>query len=239
MVTNVSDVSVKNVVINTLFNDSEEVVESTTISEIGPQETYLIQNIIYEDNIVFDEKNNVARIYMDVEKNDNCTTGAKICYIITKPANDECEHSLTRFINRIEPTCNNIGYEGDIQCTYCEKIIGNGTSIPMTDHIPGEWIIVTAAQLGVDGLEQLKCAVCNEILDHKVIPALTTKYLPGDANNDGKISAADARIILRISAKLEKLENYNLPFELFDVNGDGKITASDARKVLRISAKLE
>lgn len=32
--------------------------------------------------------------------------------------------------------------------------------------------------------------------------------LPGDMNNDGKITAADARIVLRISAKLDSIENY-------------------------------
>ena len=63
--------------------------------------------------------------------------------------------------------------------------------------------------------------------------------LIGDANADGQITAADARIILRISAKLEKPENYNVSFEVFDITKDGNINAADARKALRISAKLE
>lgn len=59
----------------------------------------------------------------------------------------------------------------------------------------------------------------------------------GDVNNDGKITAADARIILRVSAKLDKLDNEKLA--VADMNSDGKITASDARTVLRMSAKLD
>lgn len=59
----------------------------------------------------------------------------------------------------------------------------------------------------------------------------------GDVNNDGKITAADARTILRASAKLEKLDTEKS--DVADLNGDGKITASDARTVLRMSAKLE
>ncbi len=59
----------------------------------------------------------------------------------------------------------------------------------------------------------------------------------GDVNNDGKITASDARTILRVSAKLDKLDNDKLT--VADINGDGKITASDARTVLRMSAKLE
>ena len=61
----------------------------------------------------------------------------------------------------------------------------------------------------------------------------------GDANGDGKITAADARITLRISAKLEKIENYNISLAVLDATGDGKLTAADARKILRVSAKLE
>lgn len=61
----------------------------------------------------------------------------------------------------------------------------------------------------------------------------------GDANGDGKITAADARIALRISAKVDSLEKYNLTAEVLDVTGDGKLTAADARKILRIAAKIE
>ena len=67
----------------------------------------------------------------------------------------------------------------------------------------------------------------------------SSENIIGDVNGDGKITAADARIVLRISAKLDSMENYNLPLESFDVTGDGKLTAADARKILRISAKLE
>ena len=63
------------------------------------------------------------------------------------------------------------------------------------------------------------------------------KITAGDVNSDGKITASDARLALRISANLhsptvdERLAaDYNL---------DGKVTASDARKILRKSANLE
>ena len=59
----------------------------------------------------------------------------------------------------------------------------------------------------------------------------------GDANNDKKINASDARIILRISAKLAIPTQEQLLAS--DVTKDGKITAADARKVLRVAARLE
>ena len=59
----------------------------------------------------------------------------------------------------------------------------------------------------------------------------------GDIDGNGKITASDARAILRISAKLDKLDDNKTVFA--DVNNDLKITASDARIVLRMSAKLD
>ena len=59
----------------------------------------------------------------------------------------------------------------------------------------------------------------------------------GDVSGDDKVTAADARTVLRIAAKLEQPDNENSVFA--DVNSDGKITAADARTVLRMAAKLE
>lgn len=58
--------------------------------------------------------------------------------------------------------------------------------------------------------------------------------LPGDADGDGKITSADARLILRAATGLEKVDE-----SVADVNGDGKITAEDARLTLRRSVGLE
>lgn len=54
--------------------------------------------------------------------------------------------------------------------------------------------------------------------------------------NDDKITAADARQILRFSASLDVATNLQLI--LSDVNGDGYITAADARLVEQYSAQL-
>lgn len=59
----------------------------------------------------------------------------------------------------------------------------------------------------------------------------------GDMNSDGEVTAADARKILRVAAKLDKVD------EVFsvaaDVNLDGSISAADARKTLRVAANIE
>lgn len=62
-------------------------------------------------------------------------------------------------------------------------------------------------------------------------------YLTGDVNNDKKITADDARFVLRGSAGLESMTG--MQQVLSDVNSDGIITAADARIILRRAAGLE
>ena len=59
----------------------------------------------------------------------------------------------------------------------------------------------------------------------------------GDVNFDGSVKAADARLALRSSARVETLSAD--AFLAADVDLDGKVTASDARKILRVAAGLE
>lgn len=62
-------------------------------------------------------------------------------------------------------------------------------------------------------------------------------YLNGDADLDGKITASDARAILRHSAGLEMLSGTAL--FAADRDGDGAIDAGDARLTLRAAVGLE
>ncbi len=59
----------------------------------------------------------------------------------------------------------------------------------------------------------------------------------GDANQDGKITSADARLVLRMASRLDPVSDSDKPY--CDVTTDGKITASDARLILRTSSKLD
>lgn len=74
------------------------------------------------------------------------------------------------------------------------------------------------------------------IMTVAVIPSFAAEK-KGDVNGDGKITAADSRLVLRGAAKLEKFSDEQS--EIADVNGDNKVTAADARKILRVAAKLE
>ena len=62
-------------------------------------------------------------------------------------------------------------------------------------------------------------------------------YSLGDVDGNGKISAADARKILRHAAQVDNLSDAQL--WAADIDGNNKISASDARIALRISATLD
>ena len=160
----------------------------------------------------------------------------------------DCGYSYTESVERTshteeaipdrDATCSDTGSQGGKRCSVCGTVTVAPTEIPMTDHTPGEWQVMLAATADTDGMKIRCCTVCGTETDRETIPAGTgvTQYL-GDANNDGKVTAADARIILRHSAKIELLPDAVL--HLADVNGDGKVNASDARIALRMASKLE
>ena len=61
--------------------------------------------------------------------------------------------------------------------------------------------------------------------------------LRGDVDLNGRITAADARIILRVAAKMESIDTYRMT--LADYDNDGSVNASDARYTLRHAAGLD
>ena len=64
-----------------------------------------------------------------------------------------------------------------------------------------------------------------------------TINLRGDADADGKISAADARLALRAAVGLWQPSSAEI--SRIDVDSDGKVTASDARIILRAAVGLQ
>lgn len=59
----------------------------------------------------------------------------------------------------------------------------------------------------------------------------------GDVNGDGVVRAADARLALRCSARIEELTEEQ--FDAADVDRSGKVTAGDARQILRFAANID
>lgn len=64
-------------------------------------------------------------------------------------------------------------------------------------------------------------------------PALLAAHyaLLGDANGDGRVTSADAALVLQYAA--EAVDDAHINRRAADVNGDGKVTAADAAAILR------
>jgi hypothetical protein len=107
----------------------------------------------------------------------------------------------------------------------------------------------TAAVKEENGYKITYCTVCKTEIKREpiggntdpVTPPVEDKFMMGDVDGDEKISAADARLALRASVKLEKFWNQpdDRQFKASDTDGDKKISAGDARKILRVSVKLD
>ena len=102
---------------------------------------------------------------------------------------------------------------------------GQGNRYDDTDAYIGTGKIISLVQDPNAPLDRVN------IIDYTVVMVL------GDENGDGRVTAADARTALRISARLQGTTM--IGFRACDINGDDRLTAAEARTILRVSAKLQ
>ncbi len=115
-------------------------------------------------------------------------------------------------------------------------------ALPAHVHSWDKGRVATPAAVGKDGTMVYTCAVCKATRTEK-IPALKDEtpaaYGPGDADGDGKVTSADARLALRASVLLEKIQPGTPAFQAADADHDNALTPADARLILRASVGLE
>ena len=163
---------------------------------------------------------------------------------------DRSAHAL-RLIPGTAPTCTNSGLPDYYQCQICMRFYFDAAAvqafefnqlhdhiIPATGHNWSEWQVTKAPSTAENGVETRICTLCGEE-ETRPIAAISPSYTLGDVDGNGKIEAADARLALRASVKLEKYEEGSAPFLAADANRDGQIGPEDARTILRVSVKLE
>lgn len=89
----------------------------------------------------------------------------------------------------------------------------------------------------IESTPDMNMRLCKTDMTGLFLVVEDKSYCTGDLNGDGKILANDARLALRISAKLENATEQQTVSG--DINKNGRIDASDARKILRAAASLE
>ena len=147
-----------------------------------------------------------------------------------------------------------IGVEGlkELVCTVCSAVLDSEV-IPALEDVSEEVseeattdVVVdetTTADVVVDETTTADVVVdetttADVVIDETTTADTSVKARLGDVNLNGEITAADARLALRISAKLEPTATAEMLYAA-EVTGDGVIEAKDARRILRVSAKLD
>ena len=199
------------------------VVSDTTIAKVGNVSTSSISwgstvNVVSSAEII-PLKPGLVKVNV-VDKSGNTLTTSTL---LIKEGNHKMK--LDKTIK--EATCTANGEELYI-CEFCDYEEIKTTT---KDHTFGEWEVTKQPTISEEGMETRFCS-CGKVETRKIDKLSVIK---GDVNNDGKITAVDARMVLQVVAGLKA---YDGEFSVADVNGDGKITAVDARMILQIVAGL-
>ena len=110
---------------------------------------------------------------INVENN----TKTRSCYICghvdeTSAELENCAHSFTTIRNKLDATCANDGYTGDVCCATCSQIITKGKAIAATgEHSYCEMVIITGPTAIKAGLGKQVCDGCQKEKT-TVLPAL-------------------------------------------------------------------
>lgn len=121
--------------------------------------------------------------------------------------------------------------------SYCFTVFKDSKVIKNGAYSAESESVITFSEKGI---YKIFCAVkdsTNSIASAFSAEITVVDIMLGDVNGDSVITAADARLALRYSAKIGELTADGL--FAADVNKDGAVNASDARTILRCAANLE
>lgn len=76
-------------------------------------------------------------------------------------------------------TCTEDGLTDGVVCDICGEVIVVQEVIPALGHDYGEWTVVKAPEIGIEGLEKHVCSRCGHT-EQRTIPALTNNNTPDD-----------------------------------------------------------
>ena len=124
------------------------------------------------------------------------------------------------------------------KCTRCGEAYSE--TLPAIGHQYSEWKTAKPSTWRTPGTEQCVCTNCGDTLTRS-LPKLThlaaKKCSPGDADMDGKVTTADARLILRYSVRYD--DGLDAEQQKFcDFDGKDGVTPADARFTLRVAVGL-
>ena len=138
-----------------------------------------------------------------------------------------CDHAFGAQTES-EATCEKEGV-GRTVCAKCGKT-GSEYIIPRKEHSPGELTYIEGTDVS-PACYGILCATCGKLT------YASYNFIPGDADGDTRVTAADARLALRHAVSLEQIKpEYQANA---DYNGDGTIDTEDARLILRRAVQID
>lgn len=210
---------------------------ATNITEAKEEANFILQTIL-DNNLTFS-----MPIYLDMEAAVVERTGREMIQAITQAFFDVMEEA-----NMYAGVYCSTSWATD----YYTDAFLNGHPLWIADWreqcgYAGEYGMWQYTDSGsVSGVEARYTDLSHCYVDYPKLIADKNYNIPldknqprerGDVDGDGAITAADARIALRISAKIYSPSEAERTAA--DIDRDGTVTASDARTLLRVSAGLE
>ena len=241
--------SVKSNVDDKAFADQEIVWTVKTVSESS---TSKFRYTLYFDGKILLEKDSLLPSFRYVPENagvyqlkvyleDEYSSSEEISseqIIVVRELNIESVvvSASTAFAGEsVECTVNAVGGKGEYK--YVFSVFKDNQPVKSGSYVTNnkQKIVLEDA-----GTYRILCAVMDSestIVSAFSSPIVVAELRPGDLDNDKKVTAIDARTVLRASAGMETLT----PGQKIaaDVNKDGKVNAIDARIILRCAANLE
>ncbi len=201
-------------------------VSITKINKQAFENCSSLRNVYYEGTKLQWEKIEIST------DGNNYLLNAKINY---KEDYHTCSFGEWKIVN--EPTC--IADGSKIRKCSCGNT--ESSTVPATGiHSFSEWQTTTNETDG-NKIEEIRTCIFCKMTETRVIDNIQApdgeNILAGDANNDGEVTALDARLILQVVAGLKEVDDLN--FLNSDINNDNSITALDARNILQIVAGLK
>ena len=105
------------------------------------------------------------------------------------------------------------------------------TLLDFHKHVEGVWTTVKEATETEEGLKELHCNICGQLIETETIPVIVPAFVKGDVNGNGVVDANDYAL-----AKRHCLKTYTLSEEMVmraDLNGNGKLEASEYAMIKR------
>ena len=126
---------------------------------------------------------------------------------------------------------------GKADYSYCFSVFKDDAVVRRGAYISLNSAVITLDEAGtykvLCAVKDARASIVTDFSEDITVIAVKK----GDVNNDGNVTAGDARLVLRHAASIEKLEDKYL--SAADMNDDGKINSADARLVLRKAANID